>query len=669
MRHLPILAVVPIVLLVLSVYQEQTASVAAPPPRKSGKGHWKAEKHANELPPLRFSSTDALRDLAELECKPLFFGYSWEEGEALFPAASYPHCRDRFAQIPPSEFDVSKQTFTLDCPANATGKVALGPNDQSFMQLKDAKRDISAHVYSGPETFTHTQDFAFATCRKDTKDFEVVHYRPRYSPWLHHNVRKAAKPKSDRRAKPLAVVMLTLDSFSRRHFYQKLPETVALLESLRKGSQHAVFDFQLHNVQGANSVQNMVPLFTDGGDFMWEQFAEEGFITLLGLEDCDPGFDKHITPSSHYFMRAFFCAAFLYSPYNSEKKNKLKQRCIGPKMSHEYALDYISEFSEMYKDVSQWISVHLNTAHEATGRHAQLLDPDLSEFLRRFLRDRGATHELVIVLHGDHGMRYGAWKNTARAHQEHILPALFLVASHSLLKAIDGSYAHLLHNTHALTTKKDIRKTLLQLLDFPRTRKLRPDSGDFYSLFTQVIPLTRSCEDADIPEWLCCCAALEDLDPAAHSQLLSYFATEALSFANVQVYASTEFPPGYVCEALTLESVESAAHTALTSHESYYTVEFSTPTLARFSADFYMRDIAKAGKNEPKSWLAEFPFARVRTRFAVKLLGLERLDPYAGMCEHISRSVGLEAKWCVCGDLELLRLRQPELYLEASDLG
>ena len=36
-------------------------------------------------------------------------------------------------------------------------------------------------------------------------------------------------------------------------------------------------------------------------------------------------------------------------------------------MSHVYALDYALEFIEMYKELNQYIYIHLDAAHEATG--------------------------------------------------------------------------------------------------------------------------------------------------------------------------------------------------------------------------------------------------------------------------------------------------------------
>ena len=55
-------------------------------------------------------------------------------------------------------------------------------------------------------------------------------------------------------------MILTIDSYSRRHFFRKMPKTVKFLNNLN--STFAAFDFKLHNVYGESSTDNMVPVFS-----------------------------------------------------------------------------------------------------------------------------------------------------------------------------------------------------------------------------------------------------------------------------------------------------------------------------------------------------------------------------------------------------------------------
>ena len=78
-------------------------------------------------------------------------------------------------------------------------------------------------------------------------------------------------------------------------------------------------------------------------------------------------------------------------------------------MSHVYTLELLKSITEQYSGANQLIYTHINTAHEQTGQHAATLDADLAEFLEYYITTHSDQYEIVIFLHGDHGMRYGSW--------------------------------------------------------------------------------------------------------------------------------------------------------------------------------------------------------------------------------------------------------------------
>ena len=101
------------------------------------------------------------------------------------------------------------------------------------------------------------EEFVFGSC--DGKTFSNALHFPRFRKEL-LSERLKIMEKLERKNKPLIVMMLTVDSYSRRHFFRKLPKTVEFLNQLN--GNFSVFDFKLHNVYGASSVENMVPIFT-----------------------------------------------------------------------------------------------------------------------------------------------------------------------------------------------------------------------------------------------------------------------------------------------------------------------------------------------------------------------------------------------------------------------
>jgi hypothetical protein len=72
-----------------------------------------------------------------------------------------------------------------------------------------------------------------------------VHYPRLKKKVLERGLQAAEHSKAD---KPLIILMVSVDSFSRRHFYRKLPNTVNFLNELKAKGQYAIFDHKLHNI-------------------------------------------------------------------------------------------------------------------------------------------------------------------------------------------------------------------------------------------------------------------------------------------------------------------------------------------------------------------------------------------------------------------------------------
>jgi Protein of unknown function (DUF229) len=449
-------------------------------------------------------------------CMPSNFGYSVKTGKVVFPDYTYPHCDELVKKpYPGLIFDYKKNIFTMECE-HGVPYFILEPLEAKgrLYQFSEISKLFKVVKYTGPVKL-ETQDFVLGSC--DGILFNNALHFPRFKKEVFDETSQTMKNLKQKN-KPLVVLILTIDSYSRRHFFRKLPKTVEFLNSL--DPKFAAFDFKLHNVFGGSSVENMVPIFSDdpltedespreydvlGNNSMWTYFKSKGFVTLFGLEDCNHYFPNSIGryPNVDYVVRSFYCAAKKYTGLETEIDTKPTPRCVGPHMSHYYALNYTLEFSKMYSSLNQWIYLHLTAAHEASGQHASTLDLDLLDFLQKYLKTLGDDHELAIFLHADHGMRYGNWYQDIEAYQENKLPAFFLIGSKTLLDRIPNSYKNLLENTLRLTTKKDLRPTINFLADMPYKNFYIFDDnvGKFVNLFQQLSPLDRSCEDIGI-NWL-----------------------------------------------------------------------------------------------------------------------------------------------------------------------
>ena len=115
---------------------------------------------------------------------------------------------------------------------------------------------------------------------------------------------------------------------------------------------------------------------------------------------------------------------------------------------------------------------------------------------------RDATlNKNVLFFLSDHGIRFGAVRQTSVGKLEERLPFMFLIFPNWFLKKL-SQYTP---ESRRLTTPFDIHKTLLNLLDFEpdtQTSMNRLERG--LNLLNEV-PTSRTCEDAGIlPHWCTC---------------------------------------------------------------------------------------------------------------------------------------------------------------------
>ena len=91
----------------------------------------------------------------------------------------------------------------------------------------------------------------------------------------------------------------------------------------------------------------LTTIFNYQGDYLaegalWNILKKSGYMTLLGFENCDYYFLTNIgrKPRVDHMIRDFYCAALEFLDLNTNKEFTNTQRCIGPHMSHYYALNY-----------------------------------------------------------------------------------------------------------------------------------------------------------------------------------------------------------------------------------------------------------------------------------------------------------------------------------------
>ena len=72
-------------------------------------------------------------------------------------------------------------------------------------------------------------------------------------------------------------------------------------------------------------------------------------------------------PAADHVSETFFCAAYRFSRFDSDKHKAHEQRCLGDHMYHWYLMNYTLSFSENYRGANQWAYNHFTAAHEISG--------------------------------------------------------------------------------------------------------------------------------------------------------------------------------------------------------------------------------------------------------------------------------------------------------------
>jgi hypothetical protein len=633
--------------------------------------------------PFGIDDTDQLKKLEGiLTSLPELFGYSEQNGLQMFPPYFYPRCENQYREENSVKLNFSDNTLELNCSGEYNGSFILGPvNGVEVSNPTDAMKFWEVVEYEGhPMPINSTNEFVLATCDKDVSNgFDIHSLEPRFRNKRYKEA-LANRPKSTE--KPMMILLVTVDSFSRRHFFRKLPTTVEYLNELNRDSKYAVFDFKLHNIIGADTSENMMRVFGTrwvksfpgkqgidfhGDDAIWSILKKHGFMTLYGSDACTHNVPKSLgkKPKVDHAVNMFYCANYIHGNYSASKYRASAQRCLGEHMSHWWLMEYSYKFSKLYSKANQWLFTHFTAAHEMTGQHAATLNSDLRDYIKRYLEEFRETHEVVVLLHGDHGMRYGKYRSATESIQEHRLPAFFMIASHELLSKIEYSYDTLWQNTMRLNTKPDLRETMLHLGAIASNGIYEKNQPGFYSLLTEVIPLNRTCEEAQIPLWYCSTylpkphlprlydpAERDSLDKgeAELAEFINQLAERVILTMNEDVFTTTIMEAGLLCHKLTIKAVKSVAYVEVNPSSQVLRILLSVNESVQAQFDSWIA-ITSHPLNEQnmqhQDYLAQ-PISYRGKRLYSRILTITRTDKYAGECELISRALQLNPQYCIC---------------------
>jgi hypothetical protein len=408
--------------------------------------------------------------------------------------------------------------------------------------------------YLGKVEIEDWVEYALGSCSSSkTSTLTERYLKPRFKKSSYNKLKSLSKS-----SKKMLILLISVDSFSRRHFYRKLKETVKFLQEI---PEFEVVDFKLHNIVGTDTAGNQFFLFGPlgqkgsgpekdvlGDSALWKIMKKNKFMTLWGTDGCSSNVPKALgsSPEVDHVVATFFCANRLYSRYSPEKFHTFEQRCMGSRMSHSYLMNYTQEFCLQYQEVDLWVYNHFTAGHEASGQHAQSIDVDLKDYLKWFVEKFGESHNLVVFLNGDHGMRYGEHMSKTKSIQEYRLPASFILGHRSFLSQV-SNISTLQTNSWRLNSKPDLRQTMIYLAEWQSglnqsSPDHNPSNIKVLNLFQDLIPSTRTCDNAGIPPWFCSYIILNPVQ-ADHSlfdsKLIFNVLNSVLEMVNSEILAKT----------------------------------------------------------------------------------------------------------------------------------
>lgn len=390
----------------------------------------------------------------------------------------------------------------------------------------------------------------------------------------HHIFMRAAPTAMARRDGDVNVLILGLDSVSRLNFRRQMPKTDALLSRLNN------VEMLGYNKVEDNTFPNLIPLLTglsvdelrdrcwprneeffDGCQFVWDEYRRANFSTAFAEDSPMIGMFNYLKsgflnqPTDHY-LRPIMLQAERSVGHESAGNTVC---CTGDRLAMASLLDHALKIAASTAD-----RLHMGFFWSTSLTHdyveyPRFGDDDLAAFFGAF-NVTGLLNSTVVLLMSDHGIRWGAFRDTYQGGLEDRLPMLRFVVPGWYGRTHPAAVRNLRDNANRLTTPYDVHETLLELAagrpgsgsqwQWQRRRRWRR-RGRGTSLFREV-PDTRTCEAAGIPVHYCSCHDVRvTLRPDN---------ADAVRASRVLVrYVNTVLAPYPRCANLTLHRVHAAA--------------------------------------------------------------------------------------------------------------
>ena len=227
-------------------------------------------------------------------------------------------------------------------------------------------------------------------------------------------------------------------------------------------------------------------------------------------------------PTDRY-LRTFWKGA-------SKFRNRLNKN--SPACLHQFELRLLRRVLKVYADVPSFSLFALALAHDIY-QNTKLVDEDFHHF-HQWLDESGIRENTLTVYFGDHGPRSSAFRKTMTGKLEERLPFLAFSFPRWFKNTYPTEFHNFQNNADVITTYFDLHVTLRHLLGFSKGFHNTHKWGK--SLFTDLVPLNRTCSDAGVMDHWCPCIEYTPLNvssPLANKLSLEFVKSMNLKLKKV----------------------------------------------------------------------------------------------------------------------------------------
>ena len=314
----------------------------------------------------------------------------------------------------------------------------------------------------------------------------------------------------------LNVIMIMFDSTSKAQFQRKMPKTRHFLEN----GLSTVF-FEGEGIVGDGTTAQLTAMLTgtpeedqpearrgrpgakpvDEWEWIFSEYSNHGYATLFSEDDPRlASFNLRLegfqAPPTDHYARPFWLAL-----ENHKRSSQSAKFCVGAQKIHQLSFRYLTSFLESYGTRPKFALAVLSDLTHGDENALSYADEDVLELLKR-LEQTSHLNNSMVVIFGDHGYRFGKFREVLQGKLEERLPYLSITVPDWFSKKNSEFFKNLHHNAKVLTSPFDVHATLKHVISFPEYPK-GIKTGQ--SLFTRIEPANRTCANAGIaPHWCPC---------------------------------------------------------------------------------------------------------------------------------------------------------------------